>query len=102
MWKSISRDCFLVLIYVWGRLDLPNAAGDTAGVVDADELVAGGCNVEVGLFLVHEERVWHPNVLDELGAYRQRLDPGSFPIRQPRVRPKLTEVKIEREVLRNT
>lgn len=38
-------------------------------MVDADELVAGGGSVEVGLLFVHEEGVGHPYILDELRAH---------------------------------
>lgn len=44
----------------------PNTPRDGARMVYSDELVAGGCNVKVGLFLIDEERVRHPYVLDEL------------------------------------
>lgn len=66
----------------------------------ADELVAGGSRVEVRLFLVHEERIRHPDVADEFGANRQGLDACSFLICKARIRPKLSEVKIQGEVLR--
>lgn len=44
----------------------PYAACNRAGVMHTDELVAGGRNVEVGLFFVDEKCVGHPNVFDEL------------------------------------
>jgi hypothetical protein len=65
----------------------------------AYELVARGRDVEVRLLLVHEEGVWHPDVLDELGSHGQGLDTRPLPKREPRVRPELTEVEIQREVL---
>jgi hypothetical protein len=34
--------------------------------MDSDELVTRRGDVEVGLFLVHEERVGDPDVLDEI------------------------------------
>lgn len=79
---------------------IPNTPSDAARVVDPDEFVAGGRYVEVRLFLVHEERVRHPDVLDELRTHRQRLDPRPFGERQPGIRPKLSEVKVQRKVLR--
>lgn len=68
-------------------------------MVYPNELIASGGDVEVRLFLVDEERVRHPDVLDELRADAQRFDPRAFPERQPRVRPELTEVEIQCEVL---
>ena len=55
--------------------------------------------MKVRLLLVDEERVGYPDVLDELGADAQRLDPRSFLEREPWIRPELPEVKIQREVL---
>lgn len=67
--------------------------------MNTNELVAGGSNMKVRLLLVDEERVGYPDVLDELGADAQRLDPRSFLEREPWIRPELPEVKIQREVL---
>lgn len=69
-------------------------------MVYAKELVAGGGDVEVGLLLVDEKRVRHPDVLDELRADPEDLDARAFLERQPGIRPELPEVKIQREVLR--
>ena len=68
-------------------------------MVYPNELIACGGDVEVRLFLVDEERVGHPNILDELRPDGQRFNAGPLPKRQPRIRPELTEVKIQREVL---
>ena len=68
-------------------------------MVYANELVAGGSYVEVRLLLVDEERVRHPDVLDEFRADAQYLDARPLLESQPRVRPELPEVKIQREVL---
>lgn len=68
-------------------------------MVNTNELVAGGSNVKVRLFLVDEEGVGYPYVLDKLRADAQRLDARSFLEPKPRVRPELSEVKIQREVL---
>lgn len=54
----------------------PHAASDAAGVVNTYELVAGGRTVEVRLFLIHEERVRYPDVLDKLRPHGQCLHPG--------------------------
>ena len=67
--------------------------------MNTNELVAGGSNMKVRLLLVDEERVGYPDVLDELGADAQRLDPRTFLEREPWIRPELPEVKIQREVL---
>lgn len=82
------------------RAALPYAPGDAARVMDANELVACCRDVEVGLLFVHEEGVRHPNVFDELGSHWESLNTRPLPERQPRVRPELTEVEIQREVLR--
>lgn len=68
-------------------------------MVNANELVAGGSDVKVRLLLVDEEGVGHPNVLDEFGADAERLDARSRLERESRVRPELSEVKIQRKVL---
>ena len=34
-------------------------------MVDPNELITGGGDVEVGLLFVHKERIWHPDVLDK-------------------------------------
>lgn len=47
-------------------------------MVNPDELVAGGSDVEVRLLLVYEERVWHPNVFYKLRPDGQRFDPRSL------------------------
>jgi hypothetical protein len=43
----------------------PYASCDATGVVDSNEFVACGRNMEVGLLLIDEEGVRHPDVLDE-------------------------------------
>ena len=78
----------------------PYAPCDTAGVVNADELVACGRDVEIGLLLVDEERVRHPDVLNELGSHGQGLDARTLSKSKSRIRPELTEVEIQGEVLR--
>jgi hypothetical protein len=65
----------------------------------ANELVARGGDVEVRLLLVDEERVRHPNVLDELRADAEYLDAALLLECQPWIRPELPKVKIQREVL---
>lgn len=67
--------------------------------MNTNELVAGGSDVKVRLLLVDEERIGHPDVLDELRPDAQRLDARPFLEREPRIRPELPEVKIQREVL---
>lgn len=67
--------------------------------MNTNELVAGGGDVKVRLLLVDEEGVGHPDVLDELRADAQRLDARPRLEREPRVRPELPEVEIQREVL---
>ena len=69
-------------------------------MVYPDELVTRRGDMKVGLFLVDEKRVRHPDVLDELGAHAEGLDSWPFPERQSGVRPELPEVEVEGEVLR--
>lgn len=47
----------------------PYASCDATGVVDSKEFVACGRNMEVGLLLIDEEGVWHPDVLDEFRSH---------------------------------
>lgn len=68
-------------------------------MVNANELVAGGSDVKVRLLLVDEEGVGHPNVLDEFRADAERLDACSLFKGESWIRPELSEVKIQREVL---
>jgi hypothetical protein len=56
--------------------------------------------MEVGLLFIDEEGIGHPDVLDELGSNWQGLDARTLSERKPRVRPELTEVEIQCEVLR--
>lgn len=77
----------------------PYTTRDASRVVNANELVAGGSDVKVRLLLVDEEGVGHPNVLDEFRADAERLDARSLLERESRIRPELSEVKIQREVL---
>lgn len=80
-------------------LYLPYTTRDAARVVNANELVAGGSDVKVRLLLVDEEGVGYPNVLDEFWADAERLDTRSWLERESWIRPELSEVKIQREVL---
>jgi len=48
---------------------LPYASRDATGVVDSNEFVACGRNMEVGLLLIDEEGVRHPDVLDEFRSH---------------------------------
>lgn len=77
----------------------PYATRNASRVMNANELVAGGSDVKVRLLLVDEEGVGYPNVLDEFGADTERLDARSLLERESRIRPELSEVKIQREVL---
>lgn len=67
--------------------------------MDSDELVTGRSDVEVGLFLVHEERVGHPDVLDEVRPDGQGFDSRPLSEGEPRISPELTEVEVQCEVL---
>lgn len=67
--------------------------------MDANELVAGGGDMEIRLLLVDEKCVRDPDVLDELGSHAQRLHALALLEGQSRVRPKLSEVKVQRKVL---
>lgn len=77
----------------------PYATRNASRVVDANELVAGGSDVKVRLLLVDEEGVGNPNVLDEFGTDAERLDARALLERESWVRPELSEVKIQREIL---
>lgn len=77
----------------------PYTPGDTARVVDTNELVAGRRHVEVRLFLVHKECVRHPDVFYELGPDRERLHALPLAERQTGIRPELPEVEIQRKIL---
>lgn len=68
-------------------------------MVNTDELIAGGGDVEVRLFLIDEEGVRHPDILDKLGPDAQRLDARPFSEGEPRVGPELSEVEVKSEVL---
>lgn len=68
-------------------------------MVNTYELVAGGSDVEVRLFLVDEEGVGYPNILDEFRADAQRLDACTRLECESRIRPELSKVKIQCEVL---
>lgn len=67
--------------------------------MNTNELVAGGSDVKVWLLLVDKEGVGYPNVLDEFRADAERLDARSLLERESWIRPELSEVKIQREVL---
>lgn len=70
-------------------------------MVNANEFVASSCNMEVRLFLVHEESIRNPNVSYKLRSNGKRLNSGSLLISQPRVGPKLTEIEVQGEILKN-
>lgn len=63
-------------------------------MVYPDEFIAGGRYVEVRLFLIDEERVGYPDVLDELRSHGQGLDARPLGERQPGIGPELSEVEI--------
>lgn len=68
-------------------------------MVNANELVAGGSDVKIRLLLVDEKGVGYPNVLDEFRTDAERLDARSRFESESWIRPELSEVKIQREVL---
>lgn len=68
-------------------------------MVNANELVAGGSDVKIRLLLVDEKGVGYPNVLDEFRTDAERFDARSRLESQSWIRPELSEVKIQREVL---
>lgn len=78
---------------------LPYTPSDATAVMNSDKFVAGRRHVKVRLLFVDEKRVRHPDIFDELRADAQRFDSLTFFVSQSRIRPKLTEVKIQREVL---
>jgi len=77
----------------------PYASRDATGVVDSNEFVACCRNMEVGLLLIDEEGVRHPDVLDEFRSHWKDLDARPLSECKPWVCPKLTEVEVQREVL---
>lgn len=68
-------------------------------MVNANELVAGGSDVKIRLLLVDEKGVGYPNVLDEFRTDAERFDARSRLEPKSWIRPELSEVKIQREVL---
>lgn len=68
-------------------------------MVNANELVAGGSDVKIRLLLVDEKGVGYPNVLDEFRTDAERFDARSRLEPESWIRPELSEVKIQREVL---
>lgn len=68
-------------------------------MVNANELVAGGSDVKIRLLLVDEKGVGYPNVLDEFRTDAERFDARSRREPESWIRPELSEVKIQREVL---
>lgn len=77
----------------------PYATRDASRVVNANELVAGGSDVKIRLLLVDEKGVGYPNVLDEFRTDAERFDARSRLEPESWIRPELSEVKIQREVL---
>ena len=77
----------------------PYASRNATGVVDSNEFVACGRNMEVGLLLIDEEGVRHPDVLDEFRSHGQGFDARPLSECKPWICPKLTEVEVQREVL---
>ena len=78
---------------------LPDAAEDVPSRSDAKKFVGRSCLVVVAGLLVREIGVWHPDVLDKLGADRKRLYAEIAVIRHARIAPELPEEKVDREVL---
>lgn len=48
---------------------LPNTPSYASRMMYPDEFITRGGYVKIRLFLVHEERVGHPNVFDELRSH---------------------------------
>lgn len=68
-------------------------------MVYSNELIGSGSNMEVRLFFIDEKRVRNPNVLDEFRSHGERFHSGPFPEGQPGIRPELTKVEVQGEVL---
>ena len=60
------------------RVHSPYTSCYAACVLNAKELVTGGGDVKIWLFLVDKECVRHPNVFDKLRAHAQSLHACSF------------------------
>lgn len=67
--------------------------------MNTNEFIGSCGNVEVRLFLIHEERVWDPDVFDELRSDGEGLHSGFLLEGQSGVGPELTKVEVQGEVL---
>lgn len=67
--------------------------------MNSNEFIAGGCYMEVGLFLVYKKCIRYPDVLNELWTDGEGLDTLSLFVRQPWVRPELSKIEVQGEVL---
>ena len=69
-------------------------------MTDAYEFVGRRHSVKVGRFLVREKGVRYPHVAQVLGTHRQDFDASLALERKTIVRPILTEVNIQRKILK--
>lgn len=65
----------------------------------SNEFVGSGGYMEVRLFFVYKKRVRNPNILYELRTNWKSLHTRSFSECQSRVRPELSKVEIQCEIL---
>lgn len=81
------------------KWNLPNTACYWSRMVYPNEFIECGGDVEGRLFLIYEECVGYPYVLNKFRADWQRLYAWPLPKSQARVRPELSKVKVQGEVL---
>ena len=82
-------------------MSLPEYVEDLASRVDPDQNVGHGDELEVGLFRVGEEDLRLPDRLDQVrvGQVQWDLD---VRVRESRVRPLLTQIRVREVVLKYT
>lgn len=65
----------------------------------SNEFVGSSSYMEVRLFFIYEKRVRNPNILDELRTNWKSLHTRSFTECQSRIRPELSKVEVQGEIL---
>ena len=64
------------------------------------KFVIGSYGMKIRRLFVDEKCIRYPDIFNKFRTNGQRFDSGLFLKRQPRIRPKLSEIEIQREVLR--
>lgn len=81
---------------------VPNTSCDRSRMVNTDKFVARSGDMEIRLLLVNEESVRHPYIPNKFRSNRKSFNAISFFICESRIRPKLSKVEIQCEILQNT